>query len=446
MKVKLISWTNANPLKLVSLAGRACYSSSLPEDIWETRLLDVEELFERGHHTLLEHFYLNFLIEDIAISDVTFGLHLTTPFYNSSQRSGRYSAKMFWQEGAVWKIEEKLSLFLFLTPREISKVLDYLLKGIELFRQNHKEASRLAAKLLKEERPFISDKNLERWAPKVAQEQLRVFISTAFPTALVYTIDLMSLAALWRVAWTESMRRCVRKMAWETLARFPELSFLFEEGSFSRENWNPSLSPPGEEGYRVLEEPRLYVLSSWISNPSSLQKGGRVVDILHYAPWTMNQGISAVESKVEVSLATFGQDQRHRTIRRSEPVFSGNFYLPPLLQEMGLEKEGKEILDFWLSLREELPGEIWTKIAPYGAMVRYRKTGSLNAVLHEQSRRLCWRAQEEIYWLSCQLREDLGAPEFLSPPCLFGHCPEGDQSCGRDRSVGIKNYFPRRKV
>jgi hypothetical protein len=61
--------------------------------------------------------------------------------------------------------------------------------------------------------------------------------------------------------------------------------------------------------------------------------------------------------------------------------------------------------------------------------------------LHEQAKRLCWCAQEEIYNLNVQLSQQLKAAgqnnlvaEML-PPCATNGCIEGLRYCGRDIRV-----------
>ena len=84
-----------------------------------------------------------------------------------------------------------------------------------------------------------------------------------------------------------------------------------------------------------------------------------------------------------------------------------------------------------------------------------KKMADLNALIHEQGKRTCWCAQEEIYHLSVALREVLAeipeAKELLSvlaPPCFVcGKCQEGARYCGRDiKGTSKENYFSKRKV
>lgn len=95
-------------------------------------------------------------------------------------------------------------------------------------------------------------------------------------------------------------------------------------------------------------------------------------------------------------------------------------------------------------------------IAPYGLMVQYDKRADLNALIHEQGKRTCWCAQEAIYHISCDLREQLAEKiggdakllKYITPPCLsMGRCPEGSRCCGRDIATALREgYFQKRRV
>ncbi len=450
MQVKLLSWTNNEPVEQISLAAKTCYTSNSPQN---SKILDIENiLWKTGHHTTLEHFFVSFYIEGISINDVTFGLHLTHPFYNTSQRSGRYAAKMFWQPN--WdEINKYIDKFWPKISNQAKKsVIDYLWQGINNFQNNHSAVSELAKEFLRKERPFLTEKNIIRDAPKIAQEQLRMLIPTIFPTALVYTVNLIALAAMQRSAWNPPMRFFVQKMVDLVLERFPGLKFVYDWDTQQNSDWEiSSVSRAGE----VLAEPKLKVLAmsnfDKVKMPLSSEIGP--LDLLQFKPDLMNLHLTEITTEVEISIATMGQDQRHRTLRREQPIITGNFYCPPLLIEANLKKLAQETLKNWFSLKDIIPQTLWLAIAPYGAMVKYQKIGDLNALVHEQNKRLCWRAQEEIYWLSCLLRKELAKQgnssikkflDLLTPPCFNSQCPEGPRYCGRDLKVG--DWFVRRKV
>jgi hypothetical protein len=95
-------------------------------------------------------------------------------------------------------------------------------------------------------------------------------------------------------------------------------------------------------------------------------------------------------------------------------------------------------------------------IAPYGAVVNYNKGCTINALIHEQAKRLCWCAQEEIYNLSRLLRQLIEEKypdnkqllRVFEPPCMMtGRCMEGPGYCGRNISplLPVKEFFPAKK-
>ena len=173
----------------------------------------------------------------------------------------------------------------------------------------------------------------------------------------------------------------------------------------------------------------------------------------------MDNSLLYVRSRIHIDAgATMGQDQRHRSIKRSKPVFTGCFYLPPLLDMAGLKPVADNWMrDFYNMVRNpEIPNGFATSIAPYGAMVQYDKHADLNALIHEQGKRTCWCAQEAIYHLACDLRreleekigEDAAVLKYLTPPCLsMGHCVEGARYCGRDlKNETLEKYFRDRQI
>lgn len=171
----------------------------------------------------------------------------------------------------------------------------------------------------------------------------------------------------------------------------------------------------------------------------------------------MDNSTGEIKTKITVSTATMGQDQRHRTIRRGTPNFTGGFYLAPILSELRLEKEAQKYFATWVEIGKKVPKTLAMILAPYGAMVSYEKVGSFNAIAHEQGKRLCWCAQEEIYHAGLFLRQDIKSKcgvnskllQIFEPPCYRnGKCAEGTRYCGRDIMKRRKSeyYFTYRAV
>ena len=444
MKVTLKAKTDLSVSQLASHAARVCYSIN-PETL--NQPIDIKaRLFDPGHHTTLQHNYFTFFVEDIPVSAVAFGLHLVSPHYNSDQRSGRYS-KMY-NEPDFDALRE--SLLKFYPNASADKIMNWIQKGVKIYQDNIVRLTELAMEHIKRERPFVAEKYITQNAPKIAQEQLRVFISQLAPTALDFTVNLSALTALYRVAWSPEMRLATGKMADLVVAENPDISYMFDEQKRTTK-WAPAIL-----SYQATTaiEPTAKVLNVMgDENQVDVAPLPDSLDTLPFAPETMKNTQFLVQSEVECSCATFGEDQRHRSIKRSAPAFTGAFYVPPLVAEAGLTETARTFMQEWLDLAKEAGADVSTLISPYGAMVKYKKIGDLNALIHEQAKRTCWCAQEEIYHLACQLRaglkEKIKNPEVLSrfaPPCLArGVCQEGVRFCGRDLKAK-DNYFPKRKI
>lgn len=458
--IKLLAWTKfvkrtkSDPLALASHAALKCYQS---EDPQAGKIIDVKNrLFEVGHHTTLQHFYFTFDIEGIAVGDITFGLHLTSPFYDSDQRSGRFCAKMF-LEPDFWKIEEYVGTFWpELRKKSRDQILAYVKKGVGIYHANISKATQFVKNLIKKERPYSSDGYIEQNGPKIAQEQLRVFIPIIFPTGFDFTINHSALIALYESAWTPPMRYVIGKMVELAVKKYPDLSPMFRKEEIRLTDWavpfkrshalSVKLKPTLKLKY-VEEEENFIIPEPKIMHP---------VDKLRFLPEVMDNSTGGITTEIEISVATMGQDQRHRTIGRSMPHFTGNFYLPPIPKKCYLKKEAVRLMKEWIGFRGRIPETLFMVIAPYGAMVSYKKRGSFNAVVHEQAKRLCWCAQEEIYHLGRFLRlaiekkkrEKSPFLRMFEPPCYrTGKCGEGVRYCGRDIEVRKRgDYFPERKV
>lgn len=466
IKVELIAATKifceveSEPLALASHAALECYKPETPR---MGEMIDVKSrLFDVGHHTTLQHFSFNFNIEDIAVGDITLGLHLCSPFYNSDQRSGRFCSAMF-DNPDIGKIMDYIGSFWpELGMRTLLCIESYVQAQIQIYQRNLVQASSLVAKFVKRERPFASEKYVAQNALKIAQEQMRMFVPVVFPTGLDFTVNLTALVALWESAWSPPLVFATDQMVNLVLSKYPELGMFFQEKrKRSVDLWKGliSLDGPGSEhsfgtkikpGFELLQldaDEEFREISAEIMHP---------VDKLHFTPELMDNSAAGLRTEVEISLATMGQDQRHRTIGRSEPYFTGNFYLPPILQSMGLGREAIFSLGEWRKLELNVPHNLWAILAPYGAMVRYKKRGSFNAVAHEQAKRLCWCAQEEIYHLSLKLRRAVEKKRGVKSPLLkmfeplcfsTGKCAEGARYCGRDIDVRKNgDYFPERKI
>jgi len=445
IKVNLIAKTDLDPLTLISHAAKTCYTSTVPE-IGAT--MDIENnLFKTGHHTTFQHNYFTFNISGLSVSAATFGLHLTHSFYNTDQRSGRFS-KMYSKPD----FDEIKNYILSYWPKcDIEKVMDFIELGREIYANNIEKATVLVEQHIKKERPFANDEYIKMNAGKIAQEQMRMFISTISPTALDYSINLSTLSAIYRSAWSPEMREITSQMKNLVLAEYPYLEYVFDDKYRRVDNWIPEMK---FDKIGIKKLPVLNVLNIDLDKNAKFNIDTKdSVDLKYFTPENMDNNISTIKTSVELSIATMGQDQRHRAIKRGIPSFTGNFYLPPILDELGLEEKALDFVKQYFNLTKILDKSLLLAIAPYGLMINYTKLSDINGLIHEQEKRLCWSAQEEIYHLSKQLHDYLmnnsyeKLAERLTPACYKGACIEGRRYCGRDiQKVKIDKSIPIRKI
>ena len=442
ISVDLIAQTNVDVTPLASYAAKVCYTAEPPQ---LGQLIGVNErLFGPGHHTTLEHNHFSFLLNGLSVSSVLFGIHLNAPYYNSDQRSGRFS-KMY---DAPDMNELSQNLKKLYPDEDITQAIRFIQKGVDLYQMHIGPLTALAEKVIREDRPLANDKYVQMNGKKFAQEQLRVFISQAMPTALITTVNLSALAALWRVAWSPEMRFVTDLMKDAVLAVQPDIGYMFDAEKRQNMNWSPEMR---FDSVCVKTQPVCRLISADIQS-NQFPKATDSVDILPFSPLSMDNNVDHVRTEVELSCATMGEDQRHRSIHRSRPVLTGAFYVPPLVRMGGLEAEALAYMKEYANLRKILSAELMTTIAPYGVMAKYQKEAPLNALIHEQEKRLCWCAQEEISEIARQLKTQLqqiypAVADRLAPPCWKGGCREGVRFCGRQvNKKMVSDYFPRRRV
>lgn len=447
---------------LMSFAACGCYEGEKPH---MGKIIDLKKrIFDTGHHTILQHIYATFWLEGLAISDFTFGLHLAHPFYNSSQRSGRFCSSMFSKPDFTILANYIHTYWPTLKNEQFAAVLNLIRNGAKIYEDNLVVAMEHAAKYIKQERPYATEKYINQNALKFAQEQLRVFLPTIFPTADTITINISTLSNLCQTAWSPTLKDISRKMADLIIQRCPNIAFMFESAD-SKESekfwrWTPDFNH--RDDTEILYKPKSelidleYNLKSafpeeWMTHPS---------DFLNFHPCFMKNRKTRFKTKVEISVATMGQDQRHRTTNRTEPAVTGNFYLPPLAALCKLEDKALEIMNLYKDIARYLSQDqnnktLVTAIIPYGAMVEYEKEFDLNSAIHEMSKRGCWCAQEEIYHLASGLRDAINKKyagyregellKIFLPACLKnGICGEGARYCGRN--IGQEPHFPERKI
>ena len=155
VKVSKVAETNVSPTILASHAACMCYNAEAPE---LGRTIDVKKrLFDTGHHSTLEHNYWTFMIENIPVSSVVFGLHLTAPFYDTDQRSGRFS-KMYENPNMSEIFDMVETYYPFEHVSHIRQACKFVENGLDVYAANKDRVTELARDQIRLERPKASDK------------------------------------------------------------------------------------------------------------------------------------------------------------------------------------------------------------------------------------------------------------------------------------------------
>lgn len=436
--------------QLASHAARTCYEPT--EATGDKRIKIEQKIWPTGHHTVVQHQNFTFFIEGIPIGNITMGLHLAMPFYVSSQRSGRFCFGMFSDPAIITYIAEHIRNFYpGTTESQLKEILAYLHRCTDFYHNHLDAATKIAGEFIRKERPMASEKYITQNSKKFAQEQLRMGIPVIFPTGIDYTINFSALAALYQVAWDPVMLYLTDQMAQQVLALDPSLAYAFQRRSTEQ-------AAPLPKSVTWDIHPTLKLRSMDDLNTAVWPQFSEMfpLDTLYFNRKFMPNNDIYIKTLVNISLATMGQDQRHRRINRGPFEFTGYMYCPPIAERLGLANNLVDISWEWITLSSNLHPALAQVLAPYGTMVEYTKSGDLNATMHEQLKRLCWCAQQEIYELSSSLREAISNHPMcnsellarLSPPCHHQlQCGEGDRYCGRDLSIDRSDFFPRyRKV
>lgn len=430
----ITSHSTADPVELAQFAADMCYNGETPMLAGSKHINVRSRLFEVSHHTTLAHWSATFAISGLSVNGFTMGLHLAAPFYNSDQRSGRFCSAMFDNPDFV-AIEAYIrDLWPTATSEQVAASMHFVRRGATIYGDNIAKATAAIAERIPLERPRANQKYIDANAPKFAQEQLRMFMPSIYPTAAAYTLSLVGIFSLWYAAWNPEMRRVTDLMREALLAKWPALSFMFIDDLRVNADWVPEIRGSAHLVYRPNVQNVCVRYPKAFTAPRSTDM--HPVDMLHFHPKYLENNVGEVTSLIEISRATMGQDQRHRTVKRGTPYYTGAFYMLWSVRQCVANEDALTFYEEWLALRETLPPTLADALAPYGAMVQYEKVASFNALLHECAKRLCWCAQEEIYNVAlqvwAQLDKELRLLNFLSPPCFEeGKCGEGVRYCGR---------------
>src|ERR1700730_12188238 len=455
----------AHPFDSAIAAARTCYASKLigPEEITDKQRLNIGAgTFYSGHHTVYQHAYFEFGLENISRQFVWSFLH-AHPFYNSEQQSQRY-VRLDQAHAYV----PPLSLFFDEASREIYELA--VARAWDYYRE-------LSTLLIPDARAILSDiwhigpmshpkraQKIERSAEKRAIEVARYVLPVAAFTTMVHTVSGIVLHLLWGMCTacdTPNEARAVigamvahvrevdaqffDRFGTEPLEEIPEWSN--HEGAFPGTAASDGRTGAGHESFSSEFDSRLggktSKLIDYSANAPAIAaqayraivgltetqcSNAEAIDRLLnpsrnlYRLETLNVGVHAPMMRAlqhinytfakKICHTADSQDQRHRMVPGSRPLLTltdtrePDFITPKLLAQnpQALEVYERAMQDAWQAkdqlIDRGVPLELALYLLPNAKSIRVVETGSLLHLLHKWTMRTCFNAQEEIYQCS----------------------------------------------
>jgi thymidylate synthase ThyX len=159
------------------------------------------------------------------------------------------------------------------------------------------------------------------------------------------------------------------------------------------------------------------------------------------------------------------QDQRHRMTPGSRPMLTAYLtdepdYITPILMPHNPEAHAlyqETMARTWEAINQlralGAPDEYAAYLLPNAVSIRFTESGDLMSLHHKLRLRLCYNAQEEIFFASKDEAMQIAAVnpligQYLGAPCTLRHaagarpiCPEGERYCGIPVwKLAIKDY------
>jgi hypothetical protein len=308
------------------------------------------------------------------------------------------------------------------------RLITYVFSGVKLYQDYIDIITEDAILAIVKERPNLPSKVINMQATRFAQEQLRCVISTITPTGLAHTLSTIALASMYNVSWNQPLRDILFDMV-KLSTTGTELEFILD-GVRPINHWVPTMST---HDVSLAISPIVSNVSG--KHPNILNTIPDKLNLSPYDPHTSDTLDDNITTEISTSIMSYGQDQRHRTIERSNPHITCSLYIPPLLRRHSeLVARYSDIKQNWISMTRHYGLDKLIHFIPYGSMVKYTERATTKAFHHKTAKRLCLKSQEEIYEVA--RLSNIANGTNLSPPCISRRCRE-TVTCGRVRDSDV---------
>lgn len=453
----------------------------------------AESTLRAGHHTTRQHATYTWKLEGVSRSVVHDVFH-ASPYYNSEQQSQRYvEAKQGSYLTPADLTEEQQGIF--------SESAEFANKAyFELLEMLAPEVRRRVNQMYPEAGWKVAGTKdrLDSKAKKLAQEVARYVLPIAQKTTMDHTLSELQLLRLFRASqmthFSDEARYIVGRMVHEVAKQddsiLDELDIPLPPGegdpfqeSYIKEQkaeFDQTLQG-GQSVLLTIPENSREVLAVAVRNVLGLpstrlseedalsllmepSKNRPLMDIYEIG---IMDPLSSALREVPVTFATRlshtadSQRQRHRRTPGATPSIEAIYNHTPDYSTPLVIRENQQLREFYdkimiaeydnveRAIQAGIPKEYALLLLPNAQNVRVVETGDLFDWVHRWKQRLCFLAQEEIFFISVEQVQQLSdtfpeADKLLLAPCgtrqiagIRPRCPEGERWCGRQ----VFNYW-----
>lgn len=447
----------------------------------------AESTLRAGHHTTRQHVHHTWHISGVSRA-VTHDIFHSHPFYNTEQQSQRY---VLAREGSylvpTGLSEEQRQVYLGVAEyanRAYFQLLDLLAPEVErrvreMYPTNGWNVPATAERLSKK-------------AGKISQEIARYVLPVAQKTTFYHTLSELQLLRLFRASQmahvTDEARYVVGQMIEEVAKVDPQIleeledPWPLEEEPVLEENYiadskrefdlalrggnsRLTVSPEGDRHFlanqiRVIRGVPISQLSDeeallLLMDPANNGFLADVYEVGMMDPLTNALRQVSLRFMTKLSHTADSQRQRHRMTPGATPSLETLYdgrpdYITPMIIRESRELSGaySEVMgNIYDGVRRAIECGVARGYAlyllPNAQAVRVSEAGSLFDWIHRWKQRLCYLAQEEIFFISTEQVEQVlkhfpEAERLFLAPCgvrqaagVRPRCPEGDRWCGR---------------
>lgn len=464
----------------------------------------VASTLDAGHNTTRLHMHYTWKIVGLTRS-ATHDVFHSTPYYNTDQQSQRYVEARRGNFAIPANLSEEQRRIFVEAANYANRVYFQLLEAMrpeverrlrEMYPKGGKKA----------------EERLQGKIPKICQEVARYVLPIGQKTNFDYTLSELQLLRLFRASslpnFTDEERFVVASMVNEVAKVDPSIltelrnpldssegALFAEQLSSQRAEFDAHLDGRQSKLLFYNEKSRgvlvfaarniLGVTEGQVSDTEILSllfdpKENRLLADVNEAG--MFDPLTSCLRQVSLTFATKlshtadSQRQRHRRTPGATPVINestilslyesgSDFFTPMVIRESDSLREMyqgimAEVYKNILRCHEAgVPVEVTTLLFPNGQNIRVVEQGDMFDWLHRWKQRLCYTAQEEIFFISVEQAEQVlsslsEATNITLAPCgirkragVHPRCPEGERWCGQPvYNFGIDQYKEHRLV